>query len=166
MTITEALVAEHRVFLALFDEIERALPHLGGLAEARLLSRMIEGMLRRHATSEEDLVLMALHRLPQHRQHCDRFHQEHQEIDGGVKRVQSIRRLEDARRLLRAAIHASRAHFAREEKSIFPLIELVTPRSVLLKLGQAWKPPSPPAQAAARFTRRQIGTHRPQGRAR
>ncbi len=145
MMITEALVVEHAVFGALFDQVERMLPDLGGLAEVRLVGSLVEGLLRRHAATEEDLVLLALDDVREHRRHCDRFHQQHQEIDARLKQAQSVNRIAAARSLLQAAFRTSRAHFRTEEKTIFPLLELVVTRQKLAQWGRAWRQPRPPA---------------------
>ena len=45
MKITEAMVAEHSIFLSVFDQIERVLPSLTTPAEVRMLANIVEGLL-------------------------------------------------------------------------------------------------------------------------
>jgi hypothetical protein len=137
LTITDALVAEHRVFSDLFDHIEGLLPTLTVLGEVRLLVGLVERLLQSHADAEKNLAYAALDHVLEHRGHIDRLHQDHEEIDASLGRAQQAPSLEQARRLLRAAIAASRKHFRREERSVFPVLEGVLQPSTLRALGTA-----------------------------
>jgi len=137
-TIISALITEHRRYRAEFTRIERALTGTRSLAKVKQMARQVEAMLLDHAAGEEDLVLLALDHVPEHRQHADRFHQEHQEIDVRLTRVQLARTLEEAGLLLRGALGASRRHFKREELTVFPLIERLMGEERLSKLGRIW----------------------------
>jgi hypothetical protein len=136
--ITGALTAEHKMFCALFDQIEQALPQSRRLEQVRGLGRFVEELLRSHAATEEDLVLLALDHGPEHKRRCDRFHKEHQEIDSRITRVQTSKGMVQARGLLMAAMLASRKHFEHEERIIFPLIERLAKREMLTKMGAIW----------------------------
>ena len=136
--ITRALVAEHKMFCAVFDQVEHLLPGVKQLAHVKELSRMVEGLLRSHAAAEEDLVLLALDHAPEHKRRGDRIHQEHQEIDSRIMRVHGTKNLARARSLLRAAMIASRKHFEHEERVVFPLVERVMKPETLTKLGGVW----------------------------
>jgi len=136
--ITRALAAEHKMFCAVFDQVERLLPGVKQLTQVKEFSRMVEGLLRSHAAAEEDLVLLALDHAPQHKRRGDRIHQEHQEIDSRITRVHGTKNLARARSLLRAALGASRKHFEHEERVVFPLVERVMKPEMLTKLGGVW----------------------------
>jgi hypothetical protein len=137
-TIISALVSEHRKFRAEFTRLERALPQARSLGQIKLMARLVEAMLLEHAAGEEDLVLLALDHVPQHKQQSNRFHQEHQEIDVRLTQVQLARTIEEASLLLRSALGASRRHFKREEETVFPLIERLMGADRLMKLGRIW----------------------------
>jgi hemerythrin-like domain-containing protein len=139
MKITAALVTEHAVLLALFEQVERCLPGLRTRAEIQLLAGLVERLLVRHAAVEEDLVFLALDRTPRLKAWSRRFYQEHQEIDGRLRLAQSARRVAPGRRLLHAALQASRAHFAFEERAVFPMLEKTMSRPELLRLGRFWR---------------------------
>ena len=126
------------MYRVLFDHIEELLPKLSRPAEVKRLARMVEDLLRGHAVAEEDLVLVALDHDSEHKRRADRLHREHQEIDSRLTRVYATSDLAKARRLLKAAIVASRAHFKHEERIVFPLIERVTTPETLLKVGAVW----------------------------
>ena len=139
MTIVEGLLAEHRVFLTLFDQLEHALPKIKTVDEMRLLCRILEGLLHNHGEAEDDLSCVAVdHVLKEHKRHL-RFHHDHQEIDGHLKEVARIEDLHEARRRLTVFLEACRAHFRDEEQNLFPLVETAIRHETLLALGRAWR---------------------------
>jgi hemerythrin-like domain-containing protein len=137
IAITEILSAEHRVFTELFDQIEGLLPKLTTLPEVKLLTTLVEGLLQGHADAERNLAYVALDHALKDRGRLDRLHQDHEEIDASLKRAQTAHSFEEARRLLKTSISASREHFRREEGSIFPLLERVLRPETLATLGTA-----------------------------
>jgi hemerythrin-like domain-containing protein len=137
MTITDALIAEHRVFTDLFDHIEGVLPTLTTLAEVKLLAALVGHLLQSHADAEKNLAYVALDHALKDKGPVERLHQDHHEIDASLAQVGSARRLPDACRLFKAAIAAGREHFQREEQSVFPLLEGMLERETLAALGAA-----------------------------
>ena len=133
--ITETLVADHAVFISVFDWIKQALPRITTLEEVKILAGLVEALLRNHGDVETDLAFVALDHALYHKGQLNRLHEDHDEIDDRLKRVQAATNLADARRLLRIALLASRQHFRREERIIFPLIEKVLRKETLAKLG-------------------------------
>ena len=149
MTIIDGLVAEHRVFLTVFDQIERALPDVKTLDEIALLCRLLEALLHNHGAAETDLVYIAFdHVLKEHNQ-LTHLNHDHQELDVRLREVETIEDLQAARSQLKACLNACRAHFDDEERTVFPLIEKALQHETLLVLGKAWKSQSylsqPPA---------------------
>jgi hemerythrin-like domain-containing protein len=138
MKITEALIAEHTIFLGVFDQIERALPSLTTSAEVMTMARIVEGMLEGHAKSETNLAYLALDHVMEHNGELKRMHQDHHEIDDRLRKVHTANTCAEARRLLKTAITASREHFSGEERSVFPLLEQVLQEETLTGLGQGW----------------------------
>ena len=136
--ITRALSAEHQMFCAVFDEVEKALPSLTRLEEVRRAARLVEGLLLSHAAVEEELLMLAEDHLPEGTRRYDHCRKEHQELDSRLTRVRSAREIAWARSLLRAALAASRKHFQREERKVFPLIEKGMKPETLTKLGTVW----------------------------
>ena len=112
MKITEILVAEHRIFLNVFEQIERALTGVATLSEARMLARIVKGMLESHASTETELAYLALDHVLQDKGQLDRLHEEHDEIDTSLHLVDLAGDAARARSLLQTAIMASRRHFA------------------------------------------------------
>jgi len=138
MKITEALVAEHTIFLSVFDQIERVLPRLATPAEVRTMATIIEGLLEGHAKTETNLAYLALDHVLAHNGELKRMHQDHHEIDDRFRNVHSAKTCAAARRLLKAAIKASREHFQSEERSVFPFLEKSLQPDTLNTLGNTW----------------------------
>ena len=138
MKITEILVAEHRIFLSVFDQIERALSGVTTLTEARILARLVEGMLESHAGTETELAYLALDHVLQDKGQLDRLHEEHHEIDTNLHLVHLAGDVARARLMLQTALGASRRHFAFEEQSVFPLVESALQSETLAGLAATW----------------------------
>ncbi len=137
MTIIEELIAEHTVFLSLFDQIELALPDLTGAAEIRAMARIVEGVLKSHADAEANLAYLALDHVLANKGHLDSLHHDHREIDARLERVHTAKTCDEARRLLATAMMASREHFRSEERSVFPFLEMMLKSETLRELGKA-----------------------------
>lgn len=138
MRITEALVAEHTIFLSVFDQIERVLPSLSTPAEVRTMASIVEGLLEGHAKTETNLAYLALDHVLEQNGELNRMHQDHHEIDDRLRRVHTANTCAEARRLLKVAILASRDHFQGEERSVFPLLERSLDEETLTALGDTW----------------------------
>ncbi len=137
MKITEVLQAEHTVFHNLFDHMEHVLPALKTLAEVKGMARTLEFMLLSHARVEDELVINPLEHCLEQMGQRENFHHEHEEIDGNLRRIQAVRSVAEARRLLQATVHYSRRHFVNEERIVFPLAEKVLKKKTLEDLGRA-----------------------------
>jgi len=138
VTIIEILVAEHRVFLRLFEEVERSLHLLKTPDEVRFACRLIQGLLHRHGGVEDDLSFVAVdHILKEHKRHA-RLDHDHREIDRLLEKATSVRDMRKARSRLKAALAGCRAHFREEERNLFPLLEKALQPETLVALGRAW----------------------------
>jgi hemerythrin-like domain-containing protein len=137
-TITEALITEHAVFTAVFDQIERVLPRLDSFKTIKMLGRVVEDLLHDHADTESNLAYIALDHVLAHKGELDRMYHDHEEIDASLRKVQKARTVAEARRLLKTALAVSREHFRREEHEVFPLMEKVLKPETLGKLGSTW----------------------------
>ena len=138
MKITDVLRAEHAVFHNLFDHIEATVPRLKTLAEVKALAAVVEKVHEPHAKTEDDLFMEPL-------EHCfdqigqqETFHEEHRRIEETLASVHRARTLQQAKRILLAAMATSRDHFDKEERIVFPLAERVLKARTLSELGQAW----------------------------
>lgn len=145
MNITEALIAEHQVFHSMFDHIERSLPRLKTLAEVKAVAAVMENMLKSHSKTEDDLLIAPLEHFIEQMGQAETFHEEHEEIDRSLSLIQKTKTVTVARRLLNSAVVASRAHFNKEERFLFPMANKVLNKVTLQTLGRAWESQRDPA---------------------
>jgi hemerythrin-like domain-containing protein len=138
MKITEALLAEHQVFHNLFDHVEARVPRLKTLAEIRALAALIESVLEAHSRTEDELFIGPLEHCFEQIGQCQTFHDEHDQIDEWLRKVQKATTAGQARKSLQSAIAACRKHFDKEERIVFPLAERVLKSRTLTSLAQTW----------------------------
>jgi hemerythrin-like domain-containing protein len=138
MKITDILRAEHTVFHHLFDHIEACAPRLKTLSEVRSLATLAEKVMAPHSKTEDDLFIEPL-------EHCfaqigqsETFHHEHELIEQTFAKVHKVRDLATAKKLLLGAITASRKHFDKEERIVFPMAERILKTKTLTDLGSEW----------------------------
>src|ERR1035438_4013293 len=79
--IANFLTTEHALFCELFDEIDRLLPDVRTAAEVRLLGRLVEGVLCRHADVEQNLAYAALDPALAAKGELNQLYQDPEEID-------------------------------------------------------------------------------------
>ena len=137
-SITRALIMEHAVFSDVFDQIERVLTGSPSAPEVKVLASVVEGLLRGHGETETNLAYSALDHALADRQALDRLYQDHHEIDDHFKRIHRAEDAAEAQRLLKKALAATREHFRREEKNVFPMLEQTLQPDTLLALGREW----------------------------
>ena len=138
MKITEALLAEHQVFHSLFDHVERMAPQLKTLGEIKALAALLEASLKAHSATEDDLLFAPLEHCIEQLGQSETFHDEHEEIDRILGQIQQARQISAARKLLNSVVLASRNHFDKEERFVFPMAEKTLSQQTLAKLGDAW----------------------------
>jgi hemerythrin-like domain-containing protein len=138
MKITEALLAEHQVFHSLFDHLEKHAASFKTVAEIRTVALLLEAMLAAHARTEDRLFIDPLEHCLEQIGQRDTFHEEHEEIDAQLLGISKTHQVKQARALLLAAVLASRKHFDKEERLIFPLAERVMSAATLVTLGKKW----------------------------
>jgi hemerythrin-like domain-containing protein len=138
MKITDVLRAEHAVFHNLFDHIETALPRMRTVAEARSLVIIMEKLTGPHSRTEDELFIDPLEHCFDQIGHRETFHEEHELIEDLLARARRSRDLKSVKILLRGAVAASRRHFDKEERVIFPMAERILKAKTLSELGETW----------------------------
>jgi len=138
MKITDILRAEHSVFHNLFDHVETSAPRFKSLSEVKSVAVLIDKVMAPHSHTEDELFIDPL-------EHCfdqigqrETFHDEHEQIEATLAKVTKARTLKDAKRLLLAVIAASRKHFEKEERIVFPMAERILKTKTLTELGAEW----------------------------
>jgi len=139
MKITDVLFAEHVVFHNMFDHIEGSAPKLKTLAEIKCLAAMVESLLTAHTETEDLLFIGPLEHCFEQIGQRETFHQEHEQIERNLKLLQKTTQVKQARALLLGIVIASRKHFDKEERIVFPMAEQCLNNKTLIALGQSWK---------------------------
>jgi hemerythrin-like domain-containing protein len=138
MKITYILRAEHTVFHHLFDHIEQAAPQLKTAAEVKSLALLLDKVMSPHSHTEDELFIEPLEHCFDQIGHKETFHHEHELIEEMFAGIQKARSLKDARKLLLDVIAASRKHFEKEERIVFPMAERILKIKTLSDLGHEW----------------------------
>ena len=138
MKITEALLAEHVVYHNLFDQIEQRAPRLKSLAEVIAVASLLDAMLMAHSQVEDELLIEPLDHCFEQLGQRDTFHQEHHDIEMSLKLAQASKTVRGARKLLLEAVLASRHHFDKEERLVFPMAEKILSGKSLVSLCKCW----------------------------
>ena len=138
MKITDVLRAEHAVFHNLFDHIEATVPKVKTLAEVKGLAILVEKLHGPHSKTEDDLFIEPLEPYFDQMGQKETFHDEHEHIEAALAAVQKARTLKEAKKILLNAIAASRKHFDKEERIVFPLAERILKAKTLGELGEEW----------------------------
>jgi len=138
-TITETLVHEHAVYREVFDQIERVLAGSKSASEVKILASVVEGLLTGHGETETDLAYSVLDHALADRGALNQLHQDHREIDGQFKPIHRTTDPVKALRRLKQALAATREHFRREEKIVFPILEQTLQPDTLGTLGSQWR---------------------------
>ena len=139
MKITEILIAEHSVFHSLFDHIEATVPEAKTLAVVKALAVAMEKLTRPHSETEDELFIKPLEHYFDQIGHHATFHDEHELIERALAGVLKTKDLKLAKKLLLGAVLASRRHFDKEERTVFPMAERVLKVKTLTELGKAWR---------------------------
>lgn len=138
MKITDVLRAEHAVFHNLFDHIEAVVPQLKTLAEVKGLATVVEKVNAPHSQTEDDLFIGPLEHCFDQIGQSETFHAEHQQIEEMLAAVHQTRTLKVAKTILLRAMAASRKHFEKEERIVFPMAERILKAKTLSELGEQW----------------------------
>lgn len=139
MKITDILRAEHTVFHHLFDHIEATAPRLKTLAEVKSLALLVDKVMAPHSRTEDELFIEPLEHCMEQIGQRQNFHEEHHVIEGTLASVQKAKTVAVARKLLFSAVTASRKHFDKEERIVFPMAERTLKPETLQALGAEWK---------------------------
>ncbi|HEY2329117.1 MAG TPA: hemerythrin domain-containing protein, partial [Verrucomicrobiae bacterium] len=87
---------------------------------------------------EDDLFMEPLEPYFDQMGQRETFHAEHEHIETALARVQKSRTLKDAKKILLNAIAATRKHFDKEERIVFPMAERILKARTLGQLGEQW----------------------------
>jgi len=139
MKITDILRAEHTVFHHLFDHIETSAPRLKTLGEIKSLAVLVDKVMAPHSRTEDELFIEPLEHCFEQIGQRETFHHEHELIEEALGKIAKARDVRLARKLLIGAITASRKHFDKEERIVFPMAERLLKADTLESLADEWR---------------------------
>jgi len=102
------------------------------------LATLVDKVMAPHAETEDELFIEPLEHCFEQIGQCETFHHEHELIDATLVKIAKAKDLKAAKKLLIGAITASRKHFDKEERIVFPLAERVLNARTLSDLGDEW----------------------------
>jgi hemerythrin-like domain-containing protein len=103
-----------------------------------LLATLVDKVMAPHSKTEDDLFIEPLEHCFEQIGQNETFHAEHRRIEETLAKVHKTRTLKDAKCILLKAIAASREHFDKEERIVFPMAERVLKAQTLTELGRQW----------------------------
>lgn len=138
MQITHALLGEHAILYKLLDHLEASLAGWE-LADCQAWGKLLERALASHAEIENRLLFNALEpALGTTGGPLAVMRMEHEIIEGAIGRLPAATSADEARGLLREIAGTARAHFAKEERVLFPMAAQVLGGAELDSLGARW----------------------------
>jgi iron-sulfur cluster repair protein YtfE (RIC family) len=136
--LIDALLGEHGLLYALFDELEARAASATTLAEAQMAAGPVASALLSHARIEDELLFPALERTIGGDGPLFVMRSEHQEIDDLLAAVAVAPDLGAATAAIAQAIELARDHFAKEERVLFPMARQALDDDERHRLGQQW----------------------------
>lgn len=123
MHFTDALLGEHAVFYALFDQIEELLDDAGSARELTLAIELVRPGLVAHAKLEDELLFPELARANPSSGPLPTMRSEHQQIDELLERIVNMDDLETLRPTISSLLELVREHFLKEEHVLLPMAD-------------------------------------------
>ena len=138
MNLIDALLGEHAVLYALFNELEQRIERAGSVAEVQAAVAPVAAALLSHAHLEEQLLFPALERGMGHEGPLTVMRGDHHDIDELL--AQSAKATDQARAVgdVLAALELARDHFLKEERVLFHMARQSIDDVELHRLGGQW----------------------------
>jgi hemerythrin-like domain-containing protein len=137
MNLIDALLGEHAVLYALFEDLEDRVDS-ASLDEVRAACGPVTAGLLSHAHLEDELLFPALERALGEAGPLVVMRSEHQEIDRLLARAAVAAERATACGDIWAALELARDHFAKEEAVLFPMARDALDEAELGRLGAQW----------------------------
>ncbi|MFQ5617314.1 MAG: hemerythrin domain-containing protein [Anaerolineales bacterium] len=138
MKITDVLLGEHAVFYAQFNHLEQSIPLVDILAQVKSQGVMLAAALAGHAQLEEDLLFQIVEPHIGSTGPLAVLRMEHDQIEGYLERLPTVRELDQAQELLLQIVDVAREHFSKEEQVLFPMASQSLSAETLNDLGAKW----------------------------
>ncbi len=136
--LTDALLGEHGVFYALFDQIEAAASAADSVTRVQEITMVVGAVIRSHANLEEDLLFPALEPFMGADGPLAVMRAEHNEIEQALQRIVDMPDPDDATDSVSQALDLVRDHFRKEEEVLFGMARQMLDDETQIRLGEAW----------------------------
>lgn len=138
MNVIDALLGEHAIFYALFDEVESRLLEVRSATEVTALGAPLARALISHARLEDELLFPMLAARDGGGGPLEVMQADHGEIHETLEAALRETDIGAAAGTLQHAIDLARDHFAKEEGVLFPHARELIDSALLEELGAQW----------------------------
>jgi len=138
MKMTDALLGEHAVFYAIFDNLEKQIPGIESLDNLKSLAELLAAPLIGHAMLENEELFTALDPQLGGQGPLEVMRGEHGEIEGTLQDAANATDLKDLKQQLLRILQVARNHFGKEENVLFPMALSHLGEGKLTALGNTW----------------------------
>ena len=136
--MTDALLGEHGVFYALFDQIETVASTAANVAQIQSTAAVLNAVLLSHANLEEALLFPALESHMGKSGPLAVMRDEHDQIELALKQIEDVQEVDEGVGCVARALNLARDHFQKEESVLFSMARQLLDDEAQTRLGEAW----------------------------
>ena len=136
--LTDALLGEHGVFYALFDQIEAVTAAATSVAQIQGATVTLSAVILSHAHLEEELLFPALETHMGRTGPLAVMRTEHDEIKDALRQIEEAQNFDDGADCVAHALSILRDHFQKEEEVLFSMARQLLDEETQTRLGKAW----------------------------
>lgn len=138
MKLTDALLGEHGVLYAHFDQIEAVATEATSATRIQEATAALRVVIQSHSDLEEELLFPALEPLMGADGPLAVMRAEHDEIERALHGIEDMADPDDASAAVRQMLNLVRDHFKKEEAVLFSVARQVLDDETQVRLGRAW----------------------------
>ncbi len=136
--LTDALLGEHGIFYAFFDQVEAVTATATSVTQIREATVALSAVVLSHANLEEELLFPALETHLGTTGPLAVMRTEHEEIEHALRQIEAAQDLEDGADCVARALSTLRDHFRKEEVVLFSIARQTLDEETQIRLGKAW----------------------------
>ncbi len=138
MKLTDALLGEHGVFYALFDQIEAVTATATSVVQIQQATVALSAVVLSHANLEEELLFPALETHLGTTGPLAVMRTEHDDIKHALRQIEEAQDFDDGANCVARALSILRDHFQKEEEVLFSIARQTLDEETQIRLGKAW----------------------------
>lgn len=138
MNIIDALLGEHGVLYALFDQAEEEASNARSLKDVTTVAGIVLRTLVSHAHIEDEVLFPAMEKRIGPDASLVAMREEHEEIRRILEGVRKAKQPASAAHVLSSALSLARDHFEKEERVLFGQARKALGCHALKELGDQW----------------------------